>query len=274
MIVTSIGGEVISILENKRGVLIDSRGRNWLRDASKDKPEQGMAGYSRQDNEDAIIFTKPELVRVCKGNTAIQQLTTIVEARDFASRLEADLREIAHDWNDQQLREVLMEADSKGCSALNLLTSKLQKESDQLRASTVVETEECISCERDSTSLAQESAGGIQAPPHRNTPKKVKGNAFEGMFGEELVRLTSGQFAVMHAIFSTLDPKSSASPTADVIQYMSGEMSAISAGATIATLKEKKLIVVDKSSPKKVVRLTNLGTQVRVACFTQGKEGR
>lgn len=271
MIVTSMNGEVISILENKRGVLIDSYGRNWLRDASKDKPERGMAGYSRQDNEDAIIFTKPKLVRVCKGNTAIQQLTTVAEARDFTSRLEADLRKIADGWNDQQLREVLMEADSKGCSALNLLMSKLQKESDQLRASAAAETEEYISCERDGTSLTQESAGGIQAPPHENTPKKVKGNVFEGMFGEELVRLTSGQLAIMHAIFSTLDPKSGASPTASVAQCVSGEMSAVSAGATIATLKEKKLIVVDKTSSKKVVRLTSLGVQVHGA-LSRGKE--
>ena len=271
MIVTSVNGEVISILENRRGVLIDSHGRNWLRDALKDKPEQGMAGYSRQDNEDAIIFTKPELVRVCKGNTAIQQLTTVAEMRDFATRLEADLREIADGWNDQQLREVLVEADSKNCSALNLLVVKLQKESDQLRTSTAAETEEYPSCEREGTSLAQESAVGIQAPPHRNTPKKAKGNAFEGMFGEELVRLTSGQLAVMHAIFSTLDPKSGASPTASITQCVSDEMSAVSAGATIATLKEKKLIVVDKTSSKKVVRLTSLGVQVRDA-LSRGEE--
>lgn len=271
MIVTSANGEVISILENRRGVLIDSHGRNWLRDASKDKPEQGMAGYSRQDNEDAIIFTKPELVRVCKGDTAIQQLTTVAEMRDFATRLEADLREIADGWNDQQLREVLVEADNKSCSALNLLVVKLQKESDRLHAAAVAEAEECPSCEREGTSLAQENAVGIQAPTRGNTPKKAKGNAFEGMFGEELVRLTSGQLAVMHAIFSTLDPKSGASPTASVAQCVSDEMSAVSAGATIATLKEKKLIVVDKTSSKKVVRLTSLGVQVRDA-LSRGKE--
>lgn len=269
MIVTSVNGEVISILENRRGALIDSHGRNWLRDASKDKPEQGMAGYSRQDSEDAIIFTKPELVRVCKGNAAIQQLTTVEEARDFATRLEADLREVADGWNDQQLREVLVEADNKSCSALNLLVVKLQKESDRLHA--VAETEECSSCAREGTSLAQENAVGIQAPTRRNAPKKVKGNAFEGMFGEELVRLTSGQLAIMHAIFSTLDPKSGVSPTASITQCVSDEMSAVSAGATIATLKEKKLIVVDKTSSKKVVRLTSLGVRVRDA-LSRGKE--
>ena len=269
MIVTSMNGEVISILENRRGVLIDSHGRNWLRDASKDKPEQGMAGYSRQDNEDAVIFTKPELVRVCKGDTAIQQLTTVAEMRDFATRLEADLREVADGWNDQQLREVLVEADNKSCSALNLLVVKLQKESDRLHAA--AEAEECPSCERDGTSLAQENAVGIQAPTRGNTPKKAKGNAFEGVFGEELVRLTSGQLAIMHAIFSTLDPKSGASPTAIIAQCVSDEMSAVSAGATIATLKEKKLIVVDKTSSKKVVRLTSLGVQVRDA-LSRGKE--
>lgn len=270
MIVTSMGGEVISILENKRGVLIDSRGRNWLRDASKDIPERGIAGYSCQDGADSIRFTKPELVRICKGDAAIQQLTTVEEARDFATRLEADLREIADNWGDQQLREVLAEADSKSCSALNLLMVKLQKESSQLRASIAAETEECPSCEREGTSLAQENAVGIQAPTRRNTPKKAKGNAFEGMFGEELVRLTSGQLAIMHAIFSTIDPKSGASPMAGIIQHMDGEMSAVSAGATIATLKEKKLIIVDKTSSKKVVRLTSLGVQVRDA-LSRGK---
>ena len=75
----------------------------------------------------------------------------------------------------------------------------------------------------------------------------------------------------MHAIFSTLDPKSGASPTASIAQCVSDEMSAVSAGATIATLKEKKLIVVDKTSSKKVVRLTSLGVQVRDA-LSCGKE--
>ena len=273
MIVTSMKGKRISIIQNKRGVLIDTWGKCWIRDAYKDIPERGVAGYSCQDGTDSIGFTKPELVRICKGDAAIQQLTTVNEARDFASRLETDLREIADEWSDQQLREVLAEADSKNCSALNLLVVKLQKESDRLHATTVAETEECPSCEREGTSLAQENAVGIQAPTRRNTPKKAKGNAFEGVFGEELVRLTPGQLSIMHAISNTLDPKSGASPMASITQYVSGEMSAVSAGATVATLKEKKLIVVDKTSSKKVVRLTSLGVQVRDAMCCRVERG-
>lgn len=252
-------GKRISIIQNKRGVLIDTRSRCWIRDAYKDIPERSVAGYSCQDGTDSIRFTKPELVRICKGDAAIQQLTTVDEARDFVTRLEADLRGIADEWSDQQLREVLAEADSKSCSALNLLVVKLQKESDRLHATTVAETEERPSCERDGTSLAQENDGGTLVPPRKNTPKKAKGNAFEGMHNGELITLTSKQLVIMRAIAAEVDGGGACTPTEVLQAAVNAGMSAISAGAVLATLGEKKLLTVTRTPAGKTYKLTSAG---------------
>lgn len=259
MIVTSMKGKRVSIVQNKRGILIDTQGKWWIRDAYKDIPEQGVAGYSCQDGADSIRFTKSELVRICKGDAAIQQLMTVDEARDFAERLEPRLRGIAANWNDQQLREVLIEADDTNKSALNLLISRLEAEYKRTKAQTTAQTEECLSCERDSTSLAQESGGGTPVPPRKNTPKKAKGNAFESMYNGELITLTSKQLVIMQIIDAEAD-EDGVCASAGVLQAaVSAGMSAISAGAVLATLGEKKLLTVVKTSTGKAYKLTDVG---------------
>lgn len=267
MIVISMKGKRVSIVQNKRGILIDTQGKWWIRDAYKDIPEQGIAGYSCQDGADSIRFTKSELVRVCKGDAAIQQLVTVDEARDFAERLEPRLREIAANWNDQQLREVLMEADDTNKSALNLLISRLEVESKWIEAEAValrkaeeaVHVEEYLSCERDGTSLAQEDGGGTPVPPRKNTPKKAKGNAFESMYNGELITLTSKQLVIMQVIDAEAD-EDGVCISAGVLQAAVGAgMSAVSAGAVLATLGEKKLLTVTRIPTGKAYKLTDAG---------------
>lgn len=259
MIVTSMKGKRVSIVQNKQGILIDTRGKWWIRDAYKDIPEQGIAGYSCQDGTDSIRFTKSELVRICKGDAAIQQLMTVDEARDFAERLEPRLREIAADWNDQQLREVLMEADDANKSALNLLISRLEAEYKRAKAQTAAQTEECLSCERDGTSLTQESGGGTPVPPRKNTPKKAKGNAFESMYNGELITLTSKQLVIMRAVAAEVDEDGVCTSTGVLQAAVGAGMSAVSAGAVLATLGEKKLLAVTKTPTGKAYKLTDAG---------------
>lgn len=259
MIAISMKGKRVSIVQNKRGILIDTQGKWWIRDAYKDIPEQGIAGYSCQDGTDSIRFTRSELVRICKGDAAIQQLMTVDEVRDFAERLEPRLREIAADWNDQQLREVLIEADDTNKSALNLLISRLEAEYKRAKAQTAAQTEECPSCERNGTSLAQEGSGGTPVPPRKNTPKKAKENAFESMYNGELITLTSKQLVIMRAVVAGVDEDGTCTST-EVLQAVVGVgMSAISAGAVLATLGEKKLLTVMKTSTGKAYKLTDAG---------------
>ena len=259
MIVTSMNGKRVSIVQNKRGILIDTQGKWWIRDAYKDIPEQGVAGYSCQDGADSIRFTKPELVRICKGDAAIQQLMTVDEARDFAERLEPRLREIAANWNDQQLREVLIEADDANKSALNLLLSRLEAEYKRAKAQTAAQTKEYLSCERNGTSLAQEGGGGTPVPPCKNTPKKAKGNAFESTYNGELITLTSKQLVIMRAVAAEVDEDGTCTSTGVLQAAVGAGMSAISAGAVLATLGEKKLLTVTRTSTGKAYKLTDAG---------------
>lgn len=268
MIVTSMKGKQVSIVQNKQGVLIDTQGERWVRDAYKDVPERGMAGYSCQDGADSIRFTKSELVRICKGNAAIQQLTTVDEARDFAERLEPRLREIATNWNDQRLREVLIEADDTNKSALNLLISKLEAESKRIEVEAValrkteeaVHVEECLSRERDGTSLAQENGGGTPVPPRKNTPKKAKENAFESVCEGRLMTLTSKQLIMMRAVFAVANEDCSST---EILQIAADAgLSVVAAGAVLATLGEKKLIKVVKTQTGKRYELTSAGVQM------------
>ena len=259
MIVTSMKGKRVSIIQNKRGVLIDTRGKCWIRDAYEDIPERGMAGYSCHDGTDSIRFTKPELVRICKGDAAIQQLTTVDEVRDYAERLEPKMREAAANWSDQRLREILAEADDTNKSALNLLISKLEAECKRAEIQTAARTEECLSCERDGTSLAQENNGGTLVPPRKNTPKKAKGNAFESMYNGELMTLTSKQLVIMRAIAAEVDGDGTCTPTGVLQAAVNAGMSAISAGAVLATLGEKKLLTVTRTPAGKTYKLTSAG---------------
>lgn len=263
MIVTSVKGKRVSIVRNNRGTLVDTQGRWWVRDAYEDMPAWGMAGYSCHDGTDSIRFTKSELVRICKGDAAIQQLTTVDEVRDYAERLEPKMREAAANWSDQRLREILMEADDTNKSVLNLLMSKLEAECKRVEIQTAVRTEECPSCERDGTSLAQENNGGTLVPPRKNTPKKAKENAFESTYNGELITLTSKQLTIMRAIATEVDGGGTCTPTGVLQAAVNAGMSAISAGAVLATLREKKLLVVTKTPSGKVYKLTDAGMQFR-----------
>ena len=267
MIVTSMKGKRVSIVQNKRGILIDTQGRWWARDAYKDIPERGVAGYSCQDNTDSIRFTKPELVRICRGDAAIQQLTTVDEARDFAERLEPRLREVAANWNDQRLREVLIEADDTNKSALNLLISKLEAECKRAEAQTAARTEEYLSRERDGTSLAQENSGGTSVPPRKNTPKKAKGNAFESVYNGELITLTSKQLVIMQVINAEVGEGGTCNSAGVLQAAIDAGMSAVSAGAVLATLGEKKLLAVTRTPTGKVYKLTDVGMWLLKTAF-------
>lgn len=256
MIITSVGGKQVSIIENKHGILIDTSGNWWTRDADKDTSD--AAGYSCKDVNDFIQLTRPELKRVCKGNTAIQQLTTVTEMRDFINRLKADLREIGNSWNNQQLREILIEADVDNKNCLSLLLCKLNAEYDRQHVTTA-ETEERTSCEKEGISLELERSAGTSVPLKKKAQRKVKEYAFEGTYDGADIKLTVKQVTVMLAILRATDTELNCS-TANVLREVSSEMSAISAGAVFSTLKEKGIISMDKSTG--VTNLTRLGAWV------------
>lgn len=267
MIITSVGGKQVSIIENKHGILVDTLGNWWTRDADKDTSD--AAGYSNQDKEDYMQLTRPELRRVCGGNTTIQQLTTVAEMRDYTSRLEADLRDIADSWSDQQLREVLIEADDKNKSCISLLLYKLSAEYDRLHPVVDMETEECVSCQRESTSFEPEHTHGTNVPTKKKAQRKAQGYAFEGICDGVDVKLTPKQVTVMLAILRATDTELNCS-TANVLREVSSEMSAISAGAVFSTLKEKGIISMDKTTG--TINPTKLGAWVQVRLQEDQKE--
>lgn len=254
MIIESVCGEQISIVENKYGLLVDTQGRWWDRDADKDVPDKAAA-YTNVDTKDTILLDRPKLKRVCQGNNAIQQLTTVAEMRDFISRLMSDLRTVGDNMNDQQLREILIESEADGESCLSLLLCRLNTESDKRAAA---EAKECVSCETGGTSPELERPAGTDVPPKRRVQRKPKGYAFRGTYADAYVQLTEKQVAMMLAIARISRTSQTLQVvTAAVLKEVASEMPPVSAGAVLSTLREKHLIVVDKLAG--IINPTSLG---------------
>jgi hypothetical protein len=255
MIIESVCGEQISIVENKYGLLVDTHGRWWNRNSDEDVPDKAAA-YTNNDIGDTILLNRPMLKRACQGNNAIQQLTTVAEMRDYIGRLRSDLRTAGDNMNDQQLREILIEAETDGKSCLNLLLCRLNTESNKY---ITAETEECVSCETGGTSLEPERPTGTDVPPKKKAKRKPKEYAFEGTCDGVDVRLTLKQVLVLQAVLDCTDTNLNCS-TANVLQYVAKDIPPISAGAVLSTLKEKGIISVDKVAG--TVSPTGLGARV------------
>lgn len=255
MIIESVCGEQISIVENKHGLLVDTHGRWWNRDSDRDVPDKAAA-YSNNDIGDTILLDRPMLKRVCQGNNAIQQLTTVAEMRDYISRLRPDLRTAGDNMNDQQLREILMEAEVDGKSCPNFLLCRLSAESNKCATA---ETEERLPCEKEGTSFEPERLTGTNVPPKKKAQRKPKEYAFEGVCDGASVRFTLKQVLVLQAVLDCADANLNCS-TASVLQYVAKDVPPISAGAVLSTLKEKGIISVDKAVG--TINPTRLGAQV------------
>ena len=264
MIVTSTSGEQVSLIENKHGILVDTLGRWWTRNADFDTED--AAGYMC-GTEGTMRLTRAQLKRVCQGTSAMQQLTTVAEMRDFGSRLKANLREITDNWNDQQLREILSEADMNNKSCISLFLSKLNAECSRREAEAAkllgtaneVGTEEYPSCEREGISFEPERSAGTNVPPKKKAQRKPKEYAFEGVCDGVDVKLTSKQVLILQAILHNTDTNLNCS-TASVLKCVANSISPISAGAVLSTLKEKGIISMDKITG--TVSPTKLGAQV------------
>nr|DAO63061.1 MAG TPA: hypothetical protein [Caudoviricetes sp.] len=243
MIIGSVCGEQISIVENKHGILVDTRGRWWCRNSDKDVPDKAAA-YTNNDVGDTMLLSRPMLKRVCQGNNAIQQLTTVAEMRDYISRLKSDLRAVGDNMNDQQLREILIEAETDGKSCICLLLHRLNVENGKQQAA---EIEECVSCKTEGTSLEPERLTGTDVPPKKKAKGKPKEYAFRGTYADTFIQLTEKQVAMMLAVARVSRTNQTLQVvTAAVLREVASEIPPISAGAVLSTLREKHLIAIDK----------------------------
>ena len=266
MIVTSMKGERVSLIEKVNYSLRDTKKRTWTRDATKDTPSK--AAYTCSDGSDSIAFTKKQLARVCKGNHAIQELTSLEEVKDFISRLDTEYREVTDTWTDERIQLLLTDAQTANKSTLNTLLSAVVAEYERLEEER--EREEYISETRKGISLVQETQGRTNVPPQAKKPRETPSLRFFRIVNSgETVQLTDKQYTVMVAV-TKVELQGSGYATAEVVQRVSGELSAVSIGAVISTLREKGLVKVHEVARRKYLNFTKRGQAVLDAIAKEG----
>lgn len=117
--IVKVDGIPVSIVGDKKGVLLDSKGGKWTRAANYDCDNKA-AYISDIPESGAMLLSVNELKRVCKGYSAISALTTVEEVRDFLDR---NMPEQSKVLSDQALREVLIKSDDTGISVEKILRS-------------------------------------------------------------------------------------------------------------------------------------------------------
>lgn len=270
MLASTENGFEISIISGKNGVLHDTAGRDWTRDAEKDRDEK--AAFSSADMTiGLLLLDKCQLVRVCKGDRAIQQVTTVAEVRDFASRLDNPTRDVIDGWSDQRIREIMAECEDNGGAVINSVLAAANKELEELW-----KTEREAQEGPEETHETGEGTGvPSPSPEAKKRPRKAKksrsrDHAFMTEVDGQKINLTTKQVEFLERL--------SENPTWKIFgvkgiyhsdsyaDELSDTMTPMAVGAMITTLREKGLLETNmvRSDGKKVCafKLTVAGAQV------------
>lgn len=259
MLVETISGEQVSIVSNKKTHLIDSNGNQWVRNSECDT--YNCAAFTKYvAPQQTIQLTKDELVRVCKGDKAINTPVTVAEMRDYSTRMDPEYRDVIDQWPDQKLREMLADAEESGRDP----GADMHKEAErEIEANNPVEKP---------TEALPEATEAHRAPrTARSTPRprKQEGSVSVAL-GEVSVLLTPKQLEFMERL-SECPGWEDNGPNGEYIaseytQELSDTMNPMSVGAVLTTLREKHLLQTEKRRIGAIkccaFKLTDLGVQV------------
>ena len=84
MLVQTTTGETVSLVESRKGKLIDRTGGVWFRYPEADTEDS--AGF--KCNKSVMRLHRKQLVRICKGNANIQALMTVEEIKEYIEDLD------------------------------------------------------------------------------------------------------------------------------------------------------------------------------------------
>ena len=239
MLVETITGEQVSIVSNKKTHLVDSDGNQWIRDSECDT--YNCAAFTKYTSpQQTIQLTKEELVRVCNGDKAINIPVTVVEMRDYSTRMDPECCAVVDQWPDQKLREILADAEESGRDP----GADMQKEAER-------EIEANKPVEKPTEALPEATEERRTPRTHRSIPRtrKQEGSVSVAL-EDESVLLTPKQLEFMERLSECPDWEKTGTDgwyvASEYAQELSDTMNPMSLGAVLTTLREKDILRTEK----------------------------
>lgn len=263
MILKASNGLPVSFIDTDKKSLFDKTGQEWARCPSGDQP-YGLACYMNTETFVQVLLTREDLKRVIAGPNAMRTPTTLDEMRDYIDRCPKYVQEIANNWPDQKLREILIEAEERGSNPGLLLERVADKEYEKQH-----EPEPAPGNPTGATGGDTEAHRTPRTARSAPRPRKQEGSVSVAL-GEASVLLTPKQLEFMERL-SECPGWSRSGPAGEYIaseyaQELSDTMNPMSVGAVLTTLREKHLLKTEKRRVGAikccVFKLTDIGVQV------------
>lgn len=250
MLVQTITGDTVSLVESRGGKLIDRTGGVWFRYPEADTEDS--AGF--KCNKNIMRLHRKQLVRICKGNANIQALMTVEEIKEYIEDMEDELRDIGRSISAEDITTmVALAAGSKTIlGAKSLVDSRVGAMYKKMQA-------EAASL----LSVAPEVEERTMIPPVlRSRPVAIPVAVKNGM-----VLMTPRQIDFIENLdrMAGWTGVEGSYTCGEYIAAVGFQNSPSSVGAVLATLKEKGIVRVDQNtvggSACKMFTLTEVGRQ-------------
>lgn len=256
----------INIVNDIEGVLVDSNGTMWYRNAKYDKKDEAAAFTTDEDLDPRVIMLdRNQLKRVCKGTKAIQEITTVDEARAYAGQHYEEWGHVVDQWNNQQIREIMMKAEETGRSMSEVAGMMERKARAQIVVERAIKEEK--ESHREATEKPEETHVDV-IPPKSPSRKRTQEKAKRVAFGEMV--LTERQVEFLRGL-----PAKDAFTAEDAPEGFSK----MAVGAMISTLREKGVIstgkttmTMDKGKRVTLFKFTDVGDKIHGQIINGGND--
>lgn len=259
MIVKSEAGTPISIIKYNGVAALDRDGGVWERNYKLDESDRRGFCFVNVDTKGKFFLTLREMTRISKGPKSINTPTIVEELRDAAHDLSEQDRRKVDMWPDQKFREILIDAEEKSESPIEVMKKALGIR-EQADPTTEMPTG------------ASPKPTEKQEAPRRHTStarsRRQEGSVLVAL--EDIsVLLTPKQLEFMERLSEC--PGWDGTPTGEYnaslyAQELEDTMNPMSVGAVLTTLREKNLLQTEKRRMGGVkcciFKLTDLGVQV------------
>ena len=258
MIVKSNAGTSVSIIRYNGIAVLDRNGDVWERDI-KYYGDDGSIKFIHTETKNTITVTAAEMHRISLGPRAINAVQTVEELRDATHELDPKYRRVVDNWPDQKLREVLIDAEEKSESPIEVMKKALGI-GEQAAPMTEMPTEAS-----PKPTEKQEAPRGYTSTARS---RKQEGSVLVAL-GDISVLLTPKQLEFMERLSEC--PGWDGTPTGEYnaslyAQELEDTMNPMSVGAVLTTLREKHLLQTEKRRVGGVkcciFKLTDVGIQI------------
>ena len=241
----------VNIVDDVEGVLVDSTGTRWVRNPQYDEEGKSAAFSPNTDgvNPRVIHLDREQLKRACQGKKALLEPITVEEVRALADLNRNQWGCAVDEWNNQQIREIMIEADESGKSVADLIERKARVQLSVARA--IQEEKESHGEATEKPEEAYVDTAPTKTPPHHKTQEKAQ----RAPFGA--ITLTARQVEFLQGRPDKEEFTAEDAPEG---------FSKMTVGAMISTLREKGVISTGKATTDKgkrvtIFQLTDMGKQ-------------